>query len=85
MPDQPDYRSPEFLLTDIGVAMTFMDVAETTNIEETVIRNHANARKAHDTVLDFLAKWALTPSDRQAVESRLAVLKARLEAAGQRF
>ena len=77
--------SAEFLLTDLDVAWTFMDVAETSGIEETVVRNHQNARKAYDTVLDFLSKLTLTASDRNAVEEKLAVLKTRLENAGQLF
>lgn len=79
------YTSPVFLLTDIDVALTFMDVAETTDIEDTVTRNHQNARKAYDTVLDFLSKLTLTPTDRQQVETKLAILKARLQAVGQQL
>jgi hypothetical protein len=35
-----------FLFTDLDLAMTFMDVADTSDIEETPRRNHANARTA---------------------------------------
>jgi hypothetical protein len=44
----------EFLLVDLDVAITFMDVAETFRIEEIKHRNHNNARKACDTVLHLL-------------------------------
>ena len=83
--EHSEYTSPEFLLTDIDVGLTFMDLSETTSIPETVTSNHQNARKAYETVLHFLSKLNLTPSDRQTVENKLAVLKARLEAAGQRL
>ena len=85
VPNPPEYASVEFLLTDIDVAMTFLDVAETSGIEETVTRNHQNARRAYDTVLSFLSKLTLHAGHRQQVETQLAVLKARLEAVGQRF
>jgi hypothetical protein len=45
-----------------------------------VSRNHRNACKAYETVLEFLSKLTLIPSERQAVESKPIVSKARLEA-----
>ena len=36
----------EFLITDLDLALTFMDVADTSRVEEIVKRNHENARKA---------------------------------------
>src|SRR5690242_20113811 len=77
--------SAEFLLTDIEVAMTFLDVAETTHIAETVQRNHDNAGVTYDTVFGFLSTLTLTAEDRLVVENRLGVLKARLVAVGQQF
>jgi hypothetical protein len=70
----------EFALTDIDVALTFMDVAEVSANEETISRNHDNARKAYATVVDFLKK--LHPDERQSevIEAKLALLKARLDA-----
>jgi hypothetical protein len=44
----------EFLLVDLDVGMTFLDVAEASRIEETKHRNRNNARKAYDTVLHLL-------------------------------
>jgi hypothetical protein len=44
-----NYDSVELLLTDLDVAMTFLDVAETSKIPETVTRNHTNARVAYDS------------------------------------
>lgn len=77
-----NHTGAKFLITDVDTALTFMDVAETSRDEETVARNRQNARDAYGTVLGFLSKLKLIPSDREAVESKLAVLKARLEAAG---
>lgn len=81
----PDYASPEFLFTDIDVAMTFLDVAEATRINESVTRNKQNARRAYDAVSGLLGKLTLNADDRQRVETKLVVLKARLEAVGQQF
>ena len=89
VPQCPDGLDPtnsagltDFLLSDLDLALTFMDVADTTGIEETAHRNHENARKAYDTVLDILSRLTLKIAQRDAVESRLAVLKSRLESAG---
>jgi hypothetical protein len=75
----------EFLLTDLDLAMTFMDVAQTTGIEETVAGNHQNAHIAYDTVLRMLAHLTPTAVQQQSIDDQLAVLKARLIAVGKRF
>ena len=87
----PDYKNArrdlnsvtaEFLLTDIDVGITFMDVAGTSRDQKTVLRNHKNAMLAYDTVLGFLAKLSLTEIERQSVQAKLALLRARLQASG---
>jgi hypothetical protein len=75
-----NHTGADFLTTDLDVALTFMEVAHTSSDEETVSRNHRNACKAYETVLEFLSKLTLIPSERQAVESKPIVSKARLEA-----
>ncbi len=72
----------DFLLTDVDLALTFLDVADTTAVEETAHRNREHARQAYGTVANFLTKLNLKVADREAVETRLAVLKERLDAAG---
>ena len=74
-----------FLLTDLDLAMTFMDVADSSHIEETTRRNHTNARTAYDTVLHLLQALMLNVDRRQAIDAKLAILKTRLKAAGQQF
>lgn len=44
----------EFLLTDLDLAMTFLDVVDTSTIPETVQRNRHNARRAYDAVCSSL-------------------------------
>jgi hypothetical protein len=74
-----------FLLIDLDLALTFMDVARTTRSDDTARRNHNNARKAYDTVLHLLETLDPTASERQVIDAKLAILKTRLQAAGQRF
>jgi len=75
----------DFLLTDLDLAMTFMDIAKTSQIEETVRRNHNNARKAYDTVLHLLEKLTADAGQRQVIDAKLALLKTRLEALEHSF
>jgi len=75
----------DFLITDLDLAMTFMDVAKTSQIEETVHRNYNNARQAYDTVLRLLEKLRTDARQRQIIDAKLALLKTRLEAVGQQF
>jgi len=65
--------------------MTFMDVAEASGVGETTRRNLNNARKAHDAVLRLLESLTPSPSERQAIDAKLAILKDRLQAFGQQI
>jgi hypothetical protein len=75
----------DFLLIDLDLAMTFMDVAETSQIEETRCRNHSNARKAYEAALHLLENLRPSASERQVIGSKLALLKTRLQAVGHQF
>lgn len=74
-----------FLLMEINLAMTFIDLAETTGIQETVTRNHRNARIAYDTILRLLPNLTPSEAQQQAIDDGLAIVKARLVAVGQQF
>jgi hypothetical protein len=76
--------SIEFLLTDLETALTFMDVAQTSRDQEIKQRNHANAHLAYDTVIRLLPKFKPTAAQQQAIDEKLSLLKARLEAVGER-
>ncbi len=78
-------NSVDFMLTDLDLAGTFLDIAETTHSDETMRRNHMNARKAYDTVLPLMEKLVLTDSERQAIVTKLNMLKSRLQAVGHEF
>ena len=80
--DEINETSVEFLLNDLDVAMTMLDVAETTTIKETAQRNHQNARKAYDTVLRLLPQLKLDAAQQQTMDEQLSSLKNRLETLG---
>ena len=75
-----------FLLTDLDLAFTFLDVARTTKSSEIAARNQRNARAAYDAVLRFLPKsHDLTRAERRSVEDKLGRLKLVLEDWGETF
>jgi hypothetical protein len=75
----------EFLITDLETALVFMDVVQTSGDQEVKQRNHTNAHVAYDTVTGLLSKVKPTAAQRQAIDERLTLLKARLEAVGELF
>jgi hypothetical protein len=75
----------EFLLIDLDVALTLMDVADTTSSEERAQLIHQKARTAYDTVLRLLPKLHLDEAQIKTLDEKLALVRARLIAAGQRF
>jgi hypothetical protein len=68
----------EFLLTDIELANTFLDIAESTNQTAVRQRNIANTRKAHDSVAHFAFRVSLTDPELLAINERLHALRMRL-------
>jgi hypothetical protein len=80
-----DRAALEFLCTETDLAMTFLDIADTSVISETSRRNRKNARKAYDTVIHFLPRFMLTAADSRAFQDRLSTLRIRLESVGECF
>jgi hypothetical protein len=74
-----------FLITDLAVAGTFLDVARSSFSEETQRRNHKNARRAYDSVLTLLPKVKVNEAELQTINKKLALVKERLKAVGERF
>jgi hypothetical protein len=73
----------EFLLTDLDVALTFMDVADTSEFRSTADRNHQNARNAYDTVVAKLREVTPNPTQKAMLDEKLAALRSRLKAVGR--
>lgn len=78
-------KGVDFIFLDCDLAMTFLNVADTSKIPETVKRNRQKARKAYDTVRHFLPSLLLTTDETEAIEKRLLALRTRMEAAGEEF
>ena len=90
MDDVPQVRNwrrvrAEFIMTDLALAFTFLDIGRTSWITETARRNQKNARTAYDAILRLLplSLPALSASERQAIENKLGELKNRLQQLGE--
>ena len=68
-----------------SLALTFLDIANTSRNAVTARRNRENARTAYDAIIQFLPKVILTIVERQEIEKTLQSLKARMKAAGEQF
>jgi hypothetical protein len=80
--EQSNRIGVQFLITDLAVALTFLDFAEVSHSEDTRRRNRQNAQSAYDTVLRLLPRLAPSPEERATLEIKLAELKDRLMALG---
>ena len=68
----------EFILTDLNLAIGFLDVAAASTDSYVVRRNHGNARTAYIAVENLLERLYLDRPQRQAIETKLDTLRARL-------
>ena len=75
----------EFLLTDLDTALTFMNVADSSDKVAIRQRNHANARRAYDTVVRLMQNLSLDDTEEAELAEKLALLKLRLQSVGQQF
>lgn len=89
VPPVGDWRrvGAEFIIADLELAFTFLKIARTSSVTETVRRNQRNARTAYHAVLRFLPRClpALSAAERQTIEDNLRKLKHRLEKLGECF
>ena len=71
----------DFIRTEISLALTFLDRADTTNIPDVRNRNQENAKKAHDEVVSLIAGHRFeNTAEREDAEAALLVLTNRLKA-----
>ena len=68
----------EFIVTDLDLAITFLDVAAASTDSYVVRRNHDNARTAYTAVVNLLERLFLDRPQRQEIEAKLDTLRARL-------
>jgi UDP-N-acetylglucosamine enolpyruvyl transferase len=72
----------QFLLADLRMALTFLDVALVTATGETHVRNLHHARRVYETVLRLLTRVVPSAEESAELAVRIAELKRRLEDAG---
>ena len=72
----------ELLLTDSAMALTLLDLADTTRVATNRIRRLKEARKAYETILRFAAKLDMADEQRELLEQRLSRIHGRLLRAG---
>ena len=70
-----------FLLTELGTAETFAEIASESEDGEKTARNRQNARKAYDTLLRFMP--LLSPEDSSNLLEKLNSLKSKLIELGE--
>lgn len=68
----------DFLLTDIDVAMTLMDIADASPIQDTVARNRKKAHEAYDAVVQLTEKLTPDAGQRRMIAVRLAPFESSL-------
>jgi hypothetical protein len=68
----------KFILTDLDLAITFLDVAATSTNSDVALRNHDNARTAYTAVVNLLERLYLDGTQRLEAETKLGTLRARL-------
>jgi hypothetical protein len=71
----------ELQITDLELAHSFMDRADTSLNPVTINRNLLRAREAYVSILNFLAQLNPTDEQQARLDALLPLLKARLDAA----
>lgn len=80
--DRTNSVGVEFLRTDIEAALTFLQVAESSNSPETRTRNFGKALRGYTTVLHFLPRVIPTDEELSDMRNKLEEIKVRLLSAG---
>lgn len=71
------------ILSDLDLALTFLEVARVSTDPATRRRNRENARKVYETVLHFRPRLVTTGEEKRGIEQKLGMLKNALEHAGE--
>jgi hypothetical protein len=66
------------LAVRLDLALTYIEIAETSQYEETACRAYGNARKLYARAVHALGKIPLDKRRRKPLEVKLALLQARL-------
>ena len=82
MPDAGE-TAVEFLRTELRTGLTMARIALEAQSKNKVDRNRANARKAYDSALHFLAKATLTEEEAEEIRGMITRLKLALADLGE--
>ncbi len=69
-------------ITDAKVALTFLDLAESTNIPEDPSRRIGEAYRAYQSILSFLARLNPTAEQNRILSDLVGTLETRLRTVG---
>ena len=83
--EEANRANTNFLKVDADTALTFTDIALSTEDPVKKRRNVRSARRAYDTVMRLIEKVDLSDSDGRILGAKLLSLKARLDALGEIF
>ena len=73
----------DFIKADLQTALTFSGIAlQSKDDDDKRRRNHANARRGHDTIVKFLKTVTLSAKDTRYVSRNLRRLKSELKELG---
>ena len=75
----------QFLASELALAKTFAHLAATKDDLTKRNRCLVNARKAYDTVVEFLRRTPLSHSESEQIREELLSLRSKLEALGESF
>ncbi len=79
-------KGVETLKIDLMAGLTRAAIAsQAPQHSEKRLRNRREARKAYDSVIGFIPRFELTPTDAEEITDRLAQLKSALEQLGESF
>lgn len=74
--------SVELLITDIGIGLTFLEIAGTTRVEADRVRRIGEAHTAYSSILRLLPRFAPTAEQKERLDEALKVLRTGLLGAG---
>ena len=83
--DDFERLSLDVLLTDVDLALTFNDVARNLSGQGAIAQTVQNARRAYNVISEQRSSLGISENDCSELDSRLALLRLRLEEFGEKF
>lgn len=80
--DRSDRSGVQFVLTDLEVALSYLNIADQTRDVERQRRLCAGARKAHQTILHFISRFTFSASEAAIVDRKLRQIRDRIQNRG---